>query len=444
MSSPRVAIAAPRRRTISRTQAWTFAVIVIGAMELTYVWRLQDLMPAISTLQIPSIASTLGALVCLFGGYLARNRPALRHPVSKLVWLILVLMAFSIPLSLYKGMSFHFLVFDHLKTVLLFLVMVTVIRNAQTVEQVIIVHLLGCAYYCFFVITRVEIGESGRLGNIVYYDANDLAMLLCSCIPLFVYFLRPGGGFVRRVMAVGALGLTMLTLVRTGSRGGFLGFLAAGLFLLFTFTAIKPAIRIGAVAALAIGLAAVGTDKYWSFIATLSNPTEDYNWSGQAASGRMEIWKRGMGYMITHPLTGVGVDAFPVAEGRISDIAALQAQNIGVKWSAAHNSFVQIGAELGIPGLLAFLAMLYQSFRLLARVARDKSPDRKRERALAQCLIAALASYCVSGFFLSQAYSAFLYSLLALVVAVTMDYARPKVAVQLAKSRAPIPARAIR
>jgi O-antigen ligase len=122
-----------------------------------------------------------------------------------------------------------------------------------------------------------------------------------------------------------------------------------------------------------------------------------------------------MGYMASHPLTGVGVAAFPIAEGRLSSLAERQAFGMGLKWSAAHNSFVQIGAELGVGGLLLFLILLYASFKATAEIVRGPPGSSKRrggdDAALAQALIGTLIAYCVAGFFLSQAYSAFMYSI---------------------------------
>src|SRR6266446_1428225 len=80
---------------------------------------------------------------------------------------------------------------------------------------------------------------------------------------------------------------------------------------------------------------------------------------------------RGLGYMVDHPAFGVGMRHFQVAEGTISSRARLQERGIGVWWGAAHNTFVQAGAELGIPGLLLLLGLLGTAFQSLRRVARD-------------------------------------------------------------------------
>jgi O-antigen ligase len=219
---------------------------------------------------------------------------------------------------------------------------------------------------------------------------------------------------------MGTGGIFIIAIIRTGSRGGFLGLIAVGLFMLFGFTQIPRRLRIGAVAAATAGLFLVAGPSYWESMATLLNPKADYNWSGESDTGRMEVWKRGIGYMNGRPIFGVGVNAFAVAEGTISPIADRQDIGIGVKWSAAHNSFVEIGAELGYPGLIAFILLFVAAFRSLRGKGDSRAPpgsERFQRAVFAQTLTASLVGYLVTGFFLSQAYAAFVFITLGMVVA---------------------------
>lgn len=69
--------------------------------------------------------------------------------------------------------------------------------------------------------------------------------------------------------------------------------------------------------------------------------------------GRVEIWGRGIFMLQDFPFTGIGMGLFPVVVERIypffspSDVAVLH----------AHNLFVQVGVDLGLPGLVAWLAV---------------------------------------------------------------------------------------
>jgi len=169
-------------------------------------------------------------------------------------------------------------------------------------------------------------------------------------------------------------------------------------------------------------LAVAGTtasDRYWTQMQTIVHPDQDYNSTSEA--GRLQIWKRGLGYMAERPVFGVGMHNFAVAEGTISPLSRLQERGVGVLWGAAHNSFIQVGTELGVPGLLLFLGVIASAFRSLRRVARHppgvSAAARDRAR-LAQSLMAALVGFVVGAFFLSLAFADMLYTLAALGIAV--------------------------
>ena len=413
--------AAPRRLAAAAHPAgaaarWTPFHAALAAMLLTYVWRVQDLFPALGALR-PAVLASLAALGLFLAGPVAAAGPRLRHPVVRWAAVILALCALSVPGSVWPGYTFRFIVEDHVKTVLFMVLLAAAVRGPRDVERFLAVHVAGATLYCVMVLTRFEVGADGRLGGLVYYDANDLAMLLVCTLPVLVYLSRPGARPAMRLLAAAALLLFVLTIVRTGSRGGFLGVVAVFAAMAAGFHAVPRGRRLRAAAAVAALLVVAGGGVYWEKMATLLNPSQDYNWAGKEQTGRMEVWKRGVGYMLDRPLLGVGASAFGIAEGTISPLAARQELGHGLKWSAAHNSFVQIGAELGFPGLAAFVLMLAAAFRALRARGRARAPDGSVPdgAALAQALTATLVGYCVSGFFLSQAYSAYLYSILALV-----------------------------
>lgn len=396
---------------------WDLFRVAVVLLLWTYVWRFQDLFPMLGAVAFPMMVAVAAVGLFMLTPTAPRMLNRLRHPVIKLAGLILLLMVISVPASLYPGLSVRFLLRDHLKTLLMVALIVVSVRSFADVERYAAAHVGGGALYALLSLTRFEVGESGRLGELAYYDSNDLGMLLVSTLPLIVYFLRKGARWQMRLFALGVTALYVMAIVRTGSRGAFIGLVAVGGFLLLAFRALPVRVRVGWMAAAALLLAVVAQERYWELMNTLLHPTQDYNWSGQADEGRMEVWKRGLGYMARRPLTGVGVRNFPVAEGTISPIADRQKRGIGLKWSAAHNSFVEIGAELGVLGLVGFVAMLWAAYRTLRRIRRQSTGDPRAQGqgAMAEALIASLVGFLVPAVFLSQAYSIYLYSLLGLI-----------------------------
>jgi O-antigen ligase len=392
---------------------------VIGAM-MIYVWRVQDLHPILGALQLPSLVSLLAfGLFVLDGDRRRKLRTIWSQPVIRVVTAIMCLAVASVPTSVHDGMSFRFILNDLGKNFVLMLIIAASVRSFADVRRYSFAMLLGAMWYAQYVYFNIEVGLSGRLGELAYYDANDLGMLLVCSIPLALFFLLRGTNAIVRLGALLSLPLFLLVIIMSGSRGAFLGFVAVGFYLLLFFDSVSKKARIIAVVASFVALTALGSEQYWGMMRTLLNPKDDYNWSGQSDSGRMDVWKRGVGYMLSRPLTGVGVFAFPVAEGTISELASRQDIGIGLKWSAAHNSFVQIGAELGIFGLCAFCMAIFYAYRSSQRSGRSPPSTGRRTsdaRVLGQALGGAIVGFIVCGFFLSQAYAAFTFVLYGLVV----------------------------
>jgi O-antigen ligase len=388
--------------------------VLVACLVLVYVWRIQDMFPVLSAAQFPILSSLAALAVFLLQGHVKVGVSRLRTPIIAVAAFILVWMVVSVPGSVYQGLSFGFILNDHIKTFLMMLMIAASIRGFVDVQRLILINLLGAGIYCFMILTTFQVGPGGRLGDLFYYDANDLAMMVAATLPFAVYFLGAGTRPWHRLLALACSGVFVLAIVRTGSRGGFLALIGVGAYLLFFFAAIPMRTRVGFLAGGVALLMAIAGPQYWTSMATLLNPKADYNWSENNEVGRMAIWKRGMGYMAANPIAGVGVNAFPVAEGTLSDLASRQELGIGLKWSAAHNSFVQIGAELGVPGLIAFALMLWRMFGAAWRIARRKlhpGGGRGPINALGHAMVASLIGYAIGGFFLSQAYSALLYSL---------------------------------
>lgn len=400
----------------------------LSANVLCYVWRVQDLFPVLGTFKIVPLATLAAIGLFVLDGDRRRHILGIKHKVVTYASLILVWMVLSVPGSLYKGMSFNFIMQDHIKTFVLMILLAASIRTIKDAERYALVQVVGSALYCYFIMFKFTLGIDGRLSNLVYYDANDLGMLIVCTLPLAIYLLRGNSSWILRAFAAIVVLLSLKTIIKTGSRGAFLGMVAVMVFMLFQFRAFSKNARIMAVATVVSLMLLFGNGSYWDMMATILNPKDDYNWSGQSETGRMEVWKRGMGYMLSHPIFGVGARAFPVAEGTISKAAELQEYGIGLKWSAAHNSFVEIGAELGIPGLIFFCLLLATAIVACHKIGRTKPEPGGQPgdgAALGQALCAALVGYVVAGSFLSQAYSAYMYITYGIILGLIKISASP-------------------
>lgn len=389
-------------------------------LTLTTVWRLQNTVPVLAVLQLPSIAAVLSYVFLATNRNRRRSLRSIRHPVTSALVVFVSCIALSAPLGAYFGNTFAFLRQDYIKTFLMFVVVATSVRNLRDLETMVGAQLLGALIYSLVILVQFDVDASGRFDELLYYDANDLAMVLAMTLPMTVYFLRPRARMMWRIVALATFGVILVGIVKTGSRGGFLGIVAVMLYLVLRYRAIPAKVRLSAVAVFAVGLLVVGSAQYWQMMATMLNPKADYNYAGNSEGGRVEVWKRGLGYVREYPVLGVGAANFGWAEENLGRGAARKKQGQGTKRLTAHNSFVLAAAELGVVGFLVFCAILWRasvSARSNVRSAMTGRARQADEAALGQALIASLLAYVVCGFFLSQTYAPMLHVLLGLIVA---------------------------
>jgi O-antigen ligase len=419
----------------------------VALMLFTYVWRIQDAFPILGKLQLSLIALVAALLLFARGRHPARMLNTIRNlPTSKLILALGVIMMIGVPFSLWQGHSAEFFIKSFIPDVVFYVLVASTVRTVRDVEWYALMNLYGALVFATIVALFFHVGYDGRLGSLIYYDANDFALVMVCTIPFAFYFLGKGQKGTRRLAAIVALAMFLTAMVKSGSRGGFIGLVVVVGYILIFYRAMPSRTRLLITVGGLVLFFGFASDKYWTMMSTILHPTTDYNYTSN--EGRVEVWKRGASYMIHNPVMGVGVAAYPMAEGE-SDLAlALQAQGKGFKWSVAHNSFLETGAELGIPGLAVFIAILVVTAVSLSRISRRGRWSRwvsMREISLAQVLIATIVGFAVCGIFVSAEYFAYLYFLLALSVglvkivrmrAISSPVPRPQINVRLAP-RAP-------
>jgi O-antigen ligase len=408
----------------SLLKGWDPLLVCAAIYIAAGVGRVHDLFPLLKPFK-PALLSTILAIGLLLLQQAGPRRITLvrSRATTCLLWLLLC-GAISVPFALTGGVAFQFWM-DFARAIAMYVVIAASVRSTRDVERLALVYFGIAVLYSMITLSRFQLGVGGgpdnwRLGNLYYYDANDLATLITMAMPLGLYFALAYRRVVLRLLSVGGLLVLVVVLIRSGSRGGFLAFLAVVGFILVGFTSVPARARIAGLIVILTVLSATASDKYWTQMQTIVRPHDDYNMSDE--TGRVKIWKRGIGYMFRRPAYGVGMGNFQTAEGTLSTFARRSETGRGVRWGAAHNTFVQIGAELGIPGLLLFLGLfvsLFASLRRVAQYAARAGPATTDSARLAQSLMAALVGFAVGSFFLSLAYADMLYTLAALVVALT-------------------------
>jgi probable O-glycosylation ligase (exosortase A-associated) len=242
-------------------------------------------------------------------------------------------------------------------------------------------------------------------------DNNDLCLAMAMNIPLLFYLGRSLEKRWQRRLCMVAVALTCVTVVCTLSRGGFLTTCLAGLLILFK---LRKSVLPWIVALALGGLALVALPQdVRARLATLENPEKE-----GSAAGRMHAWKVGMRMVADHPLLGVGFEGFlPNFRRYDPDITESKDQVESVR--VAHNTYVQVWAELGTPALFCFLAMLVTALLCLRKTRQliDRSragPGFQELRNYADMVEVSLLCFMFGANFLNRAHFDLLYELVAL------------------------------
>jgi len=403
----------------SAAPRWDPLLICIAVYVAAAVGRIHDLFPVLALFKPALTAGALGIALYLLQRSRVRRMQRVRSRTAVCLLGLVLWSALSVPGALNQGTAFHSWT-ELCRTAAISFVIAASVRGVRDVERVALVYFGVTVVYAIVVLARFQLdAESWRLGRLYYYDANDFATLVLTAMPLGLYFVLAKRRPVVRAAALAGLALLAVCLIRSGSRGGFLAFLVVAAFVLMRVTTIPARSRLAGLVLILAVLSATASDQYWAQMQTIVRPKHDYNLTSE--EGRLKVWNRGFDYMSAHPVFGVGANNFPVAEGTISPLARLQERGIGVRWGAAHNSYVQVAAELGIPGFVLFVALLWTAFASLRRVASrrrggsTRAPTDEFSR-LAQTLMAALIGFAVGAFFLSLAYTDMLYTLVAMTM----------------------------
>jgi O-antigen ligase len=272
--------------------------------------------------------------------------------------------------------------------------------------------------------------DPGRLSG-AGGDANDTAAVLVAggIVAAGLAAALRDNPFLRAAVAA-VVPLCAFAVFLTLSRGGLIA-LGASLV-----AAVLVAGRHrGKVAALALSTMAV-TVLYFSMFAPAA--AEQRVTGANGGTGRADIWTVGWRMVQDHPLRGIGAGNFPIASIHyLLEPGALRRDDFIVDTpKVAHNTYLDVLAELGVVGLVLFMSVVLFSLGCALRAARaaTRSGDGQLE-ILARAMFVALVGLLAADFFVSRQYSKQLWLLLALCP-VLLELSRTTVAAGQDQARA--------
>jgi hypothetical protein len=351
-------------------------------------------------------------------------RNVLRFWPMRLVATLGILACCSVAFGISLGGSALFILDSYVKTLAYAFLIAISIRHVRDLYTFVWAYALSCGILSFFSLFFFTISRGGgsyvaRLNDLYTYDSNDLGVVLMVGLPLTLLLLTVERG-KRRWLLVAILVGIAATMARSGSRGGFLGFVAVGLAALVLAKSVSASKRLLVLAAASVALLIGAPAGYWKQMSTILSPKEDYNYT--SIDGRKAVMLRGVGYMIQYPAFGLGINNFPRAECSISPKLALLRRNGPMRCTAPHNSYVQAGTELGIPGLLVWVTLVMGGIFAPSRLRR-RLPKTWRRGTQPQRFIynatgffsVSMVGFAVTSFFVSFAWMDPVYLMAALL-----------------------------
>lgn len=242
-------------------------------------------------------------------------------------------------------------------------------------------------------------------------DNNHLAAAFLLAIPLINYLrLHAANPLVRKGLA-SLLVLTVLAVLCTQSRGGFIGLIVlGGAFWWMSGRRISHIVAAVAIMALAAGLA---SEQLVSRLQTIETAHQQDN----SFLGRVVSWQMHFEAAVDRPLRGVGpyaLQTWPVfgtyrPSNPIVDIRLERPV-------AAHSIYFQVLGDHGFVALGLYIALLWiawQNANWVIRTARDR-PDALWLANLASMIRVSILTFAVAGAAVSMAFYDYFLAVLAL------------------------------
>ncbi len=397
-------------RTVRGAHRAAFAGLF--AFTLLLYARPNELFPEVfGTFPIIKIVA-IATLLSYAGSKLLHGEPLTIWPIEmKMLLAITALGIIFIPVAASPGESTDLLTDMFLKVVAIFVLMINLIDTRERLRSIMkLVVICGTilAFFAFIDYAQgkfsVKPGEervTGLVGGI-FGNPNDLATSLDLLIPIAVALALTRRGLARAAYFACA-GLLAMGVIITFSRGGFLGLVAMAGLLLWKVGRSNKAMTMLAISIVVMVFLIAMPVGYSSRITSIFDTASDPTGSAQA---RKDLLERAASVAANHLVIGVGMGNYSI---------------YSIHEQRAHNSFLEISAELGVAGLVAYLIMLFAPLRSLRRIEKESLAGFGRGRQEIYYLVAAvqasLVAYIVCSCFGSIQYHWFLYYPLAYAVA---------------------------
>ena len=296
----------------------------------------------------------------------------------------------------------------------LFLIVFTAVRDERDLGHILMGFLLGSLFAVGYAMVAPSAEDPGRLATDAH-DPNELAAALISGAALAIgaavlYRRKPALRLLACFTAVACAAGILLT----ASRGGLVAVTVALLFAIIVAGRWRAPVAIATA-----GIAVAGVIYFAGFAPpeVQERITEPARGQARLQEGRTTIWQVAWRSVEDNPVQGLGSANFAVSSKHylFEPGTLARTDQIIDEPKVAHNSYLEILAELGIVGAFLFgFVVLFSVGSALVGAHRYSAHDDERMQAVCLCVAVAMVGILAAGFFLSGQYSKELWLLLGL------------------------------
>jgi O-antigen ligase len=246
---------------------------------------------------------------------------------------------------------------------LLPVLMCSIMSTSAALRRTLTIYTLGFVVTILFCFLYGSIDEAGRfqISMTSFQNPNDLAFNLLFGVSHLTFFVRRKGLLARLLAGVATLAAIYFVL-KTGSRANLVVLFALlGTLFFISNNATRAALVslsvVGAIAAMFI-LPRETLLRLTSFTsASQEDLNRDEHLRGAIGSteARKELQRRAILITLQNPILGVGPGMYMYA---LSDFMVKQESMNKGSWQRAHNTYLELSAETGIPAFLIYTGCL--------------------------------------------------------------------------------------
>lgn len=286
----------------------------------------------------------------------------------------------------------------------LFYVMMVLVDSLETIIKSFVITVLAMLVNCYqswkgLYLYGYYLRPTGSFGDPNYFA---LGLIVSIAMAVCLYKLYPKF----RVLSIGAVLMLFFTLLLTSSRGGILGL--AVMFILF-LRGLGQFRKI--IIYLTLVTAIFVTITIYFSPDTLSRIQGDNYSTKSSTENRIELIIAGLNMIKANMLTGVGYQMF-------KESAKEYNPEITGRGFIAHNSYLSVAAELGLPIFSLFFALLIATYRQINKMTKIAKVD-ERLFTVVNTIKIAFVGYCCSIAFLTAEREKYLWLLIFFIMALS-------------------------